>query len=145
MARAAAIPRLPGTVGGPLVLEGMGELKRAFRMADNKLHNEMVGRLKHAAEPVALKAESLSISEIRRMKTPSTTVAWWEMRVGVTQKFVYMTSARRGTKNPKRKRPNLKDLLLDRAMYPAVEQHKDDVFAGVEDFLREIGKDWEKV
>jgi hypothetical protein len=65
------------------------------------------------------------------------------MRVGVTQSLVYVAPRQRGKKTTaSQKRPNLKNLLLDRALEPALEQNIHGVTGEVEHMLNGVAGDW---
>lgn len=125
---------------GAIVVEGISDLQRAFRLADRELAKELRGRLKEAAEPVRSSGEQLAASSIRRIGLP-----WSQMRVGVTAHTVYVAPKRRGARDQRRKRSNLAGLLLNRAMLPALEQNHDRVVDAVDDLLLKVGRDWERV
>src|SRR5262245_45001915 len=104
-----------------LAVENLRETMRAFRRADKTLNREMRAGLRDVAEPVRSSAEHLAVTGIPRIGIP-----WSRMRVGVTQSFVYVAPRERGRAsrtNPRIRRPNLKTLLLDRAMEPALERN----------------------
>lgn len=124
---------------GAVRIEGLRELSRAFARADRKMSRELRRELRKAAKPVADEAERLAKSEIRNM-----TDDWSEMRVGVTRREVYVVPVERGTKARLRKRPNLKDLLLDQAMEPALERKREEVVDGINHVLETVARDWER-
>lgn len=125
-----------------LHIEGLRELQRAFKLADATLHKELRTTLRAVAEPVRADAETLALSGIRRI-----TIPWSRMRVGVTQREVYVAPRQRGQKgrDQRLRRPKFADLLMGRALEPALTQNQPNVIAGVEDLLAEIGRDWERV
>ena len=57
------------------------------------------------------------------------------MRVGVTQKMVYVAPRQRSTKTPGRRRPNLANLLMDRALQPGLERHEHQITQRFEQLL----------
>lgn len=122
-----------------VVVEGLRDLQRAFKVADETLARELTKSLKELAEPVRADAEKLAVIGIRRITLP-----WATMRVGVTRSSVYIVPRKRGTRLPQRRRPNLKDLLLDRAMIPALEHNEERVLDGMEDLLDTVGLNWER-
>lgn len=128
---------------GPIRVEGLRELQRAFRRADVDLRKELRVGLRAAAEPVKTSAEQLALSQISHM-----TIPWSKMRVGVTQREVYVAPKNRGIKargNDPRRRPNLFDLLLGRSLEPALAQNIGKVEAELEHVLDVVGRDWERV
>lgn len=122
-----------------VAVEGLRDLQRAFRVADETLHRELKDELREVAEPVRSEAERLAVSGIRHITLP-----WAQMRVGVTTTSVYIAPKRRGSRLPTRKRPNFAGLLLRRAMLPALEHNEREVEAGVGRLLDKVGLDWER-
>jgi hypothetical protein len=108
------------------VVSGLSDLQAAFKDADKQLRLGIRGELRQIAEPVAREAEQLALSSIRRMpRSPN----WSRMRVGVTRNLVYVAPRQKGTRGRgPRRRPNLADLLMGRAMEPALERNT----AGIE-------------
>lgn len=125
-------------VAGTLAVAGLAELQRAFKAAENQLDTEFATGAKQVAEPVRVDAERLAVAGIPRIGVP-----WSRMRVGVTTRSVYVAPEKRGSRIPQRRRPNLADLLLGRAMEPALQQNEGQVLAGFERILDNVGKAWE--
>lgn len=123
-----------------VAVEGLRDLQRAFRVADETLSRELTKTLREVAEPVRADAERLAVAGIRRITLP-----WSAMRIGVTKTSVYLVPRKRGARFPQRRRPNFKNLLLDRAMLPALERNEDQVLEGMEDLLEHVGLNWERV
>jgi hypothetical protein len=124
---------------GAIHVQGLLELSRAFRRADATLSKELRKDLRDAAEPIRLRAQALAVEEIPRIGIP-----WSRMRVGVTQKLVYVVPQQHGTKRQQNKRPNLVDLLLDRAMNPAFVENIDRVIQAIDEVLATVGSAWER-
>jgi hypothetical protein len=125
----------------PIVLRGQHELLASLTHADRALRLGVRRGLRQAAEPVQRGAEQLAVSGIRNMeRSPK----WARMRVGVTRNVVYVAPRQRGTKGTARasRRPNLADLLMDRAMQPALDQHVDEVEARLEELLDRISDEF---
>jgi hypothetical protein len=123
-------------------VEGLRELQRAFKLADAEQHKQLRATLKTVAEPVRVDAEILAVDRIRRIGIP-----WSRMRVGITQTSVYVAPEMRGRRsrsNRAIRRPNLKPLLLDEAMIPALNSNTPKIVAAFERALGEIGKKWEQ-
>lgn len=117
------------------------ELDRAFGKADKTLRKELRDAYKDAAEPVARDAEHLALLEIDNIG-----VRWSRMRIGATQRAVWVAPVARGVKSRGRerfRRPNLAGLLLDRAMEPALEQNVSEIVHRFEDVLDTVGRAWE--
>lgn len=120
-------------------VEGLAELQRAFARADKTLSRELRDRLRDAAEPVRADAEQLAETSISRIGLP-----WSRMRVGVTRHSVYVAPRKRGARRGPAKRPNLAELLLGRAMLPALDTNQAQVLDKVDDLLAEVGREWER-
>lgn len=120
-------------------VDGLRDLHRAFAAADKTLNSELRSSLRGVAEPVRRGAEQLSLRQIRNIGP-----RWSRMRVGVTQTSVYVAPVERGRKSATR-RPNLADLLMDRAMQPALDANQEDVVVRFEEMLDTVGKVWEHV
>lgn len=124
-------------------VEGLRDLQRAFKVADRATQKELRVALKEIGEPIARDAEALATARIRRIGK-----AWPQMRVGVTQSLVYVAPKERGRltkRNPPRyRRPNLFDLLMGRAMEPALEANIAGVEAALERVLDRVGSAWER-
>jgi len=124
----------------PIRVEGLRELQRAFKRADGTLQKDFRTSLRVAAEPVRASAEQLAVEKIRRIGVP-----WSRMRVGITQREVYVAPVKRGQKgrDQRLRRPNLFDLLMGRSLEPALDQNIGKVEANVEKVLETVGRDWE--
>lgn len=105
-------------------VEGLREMNRAFARADRDMKRHLRSALKDVAEPVREDAERLAGQKVRNMGAGP----WAGMRVGVTTNLVYVAPKKRGTRGrgPSR-RPNLADLLMGRAMAPALEEHAEEI------------------
>lgn len=67
------------------------------------------------------------------------------MRIGVTQRSVYVAPQQRGTRIQHRKRPNLALLLLGESMIPAVEQNQNEIINGLDAMLRDVENVWGRI
>jgi len=113
----------------PVVVTGLRELNRAFQNTDRDTRLGWRAEMRQVAEPVRRDAEQRAISAIPRMPWSP---RWARMRVGVTRQMVYVAPRQRGVrwnkKNPgyrfEQRRPNLGNLLMDRALIPAGEAHE---------------------
>jgi len=119
-------------------VQGLRELQKAFKAADNAEAVELRKALREAAEPVRADAERLASQNIPRIGVP-----WSRMRVGVTLTSVYVAPRARSGRIAGRKRPNLAGLLLGRAMEPALEQNHEQVVHRVDEALLTVGRVWE--
>lgn len=126
-----------------LVVHGLADLQKAFRLADKATHRELRSTLRHIAEPVRHDVEVLALQTIPRMTLP-----WSRMRIGVTQNLVYVAPRERGrlTKRDKRRyaRPNLAGLLIDRAFDPALQGNEPRIIRAVDEMLASVGRQWEQ-
>ena len=132
---------MPAT-GETLRVEGLRELQRAFKFADRDLGLRLRASLKRVAEPVRSDAERLAVAEITRIGIP-----WSRMRVGVTQTSVYVAPVERGRRsrnNLNIRRPNLADLLMGKAMEPALQKNEQHTEAELQQMLNGIASDWER-
>jgi hypothetical protein len=124
----------------PLAVKGYRELLRADARATKETKLGVRRELRVVAEPVRRDAQSLALAEIHNMPTSP---KWAVMRVGVTQRAVYIAPKQKGTRGRgPRRRPNLADLLLDRAMTRALTQDAGQVEVGMSRLLDEIGHSW---
>lgn len=120
----------------------MRELQRALQRGDRALKKDLRDRLKDAAEPVAHDAAALAVSEIRNVRSGD---RWSMMRVGVTQRLVYVAPKQRGVRGRGgKRRPNLADLMMTRAMEPALEQNRAQVEHKLEQLIDDIADDWNR-
>jgi len=115
----------------PVYVEGLQDLSRAFKKTDRDARLGFRKLLRQVAEPVRRDAEAFARSRITRIG-PS----WFRMRTGVTQRLVYVAPRMKGThgRGPLR-RPNMGDLLMYRAMEPALQMHEADTERAVEHLL----------
>lgn len=123
-------------------VEGLSGLQQAFALAGREVKGEMTGVLKGLAEPVRVTAQGLALEEIPRM-----TMEWSRMRTGIGVGSVYVAPVKRGVnsrKDNRFRRPNLFNLLLDRALEPALGRNLPGVVAGVERWLNGVADDWGK-
>ncbi len=113
---------------GTVRVHGLRELNKTFKHMGKEVQKETRNELREVGEPVRKAAEQLAAVEIRNIGDN-----WSKMRVGVTQKLVYVApKARSRSGSP---RPNLAGLLLQRAMLPALERNEPQVVAGLEKML----------
>jgi hypothetical protein len=122
----------------PVVVQGLRELNRAFADTDREIRLGWRAEMRQIAEPVRRDAEQLALGSIRRMPASP---RWSRMRVGVTRTMVYVAPRQRGSKGGGRRqygRPNLGNLLADRALGPAGERHEHETEARVEGLLDRV-------
>lgn len=118
-------------------IEGLRELRTAFRVAGVGMEKDLDAALKSSAEPVRTDAQALATSSIRKIGIP-----WSRMRVGITRHTVYVAPVKRRGRS---RRPNLFDLLLADALSPALDRNRDRVETEVQDAVRDMGRAWERV
>ncbi len=130
-----AIPRIEGGI----TVDGWRELQRDFAKADKDSQKEMKALVRQVAEPVKADAQGFAAERI-----PTVTLPWATMRVGVTQKLVYVAPKQRGARgvtNPKR-RPKFGTLLAVRAMQPAATKNQPLLEARTAHLFDEIARRW---
>ena len=136
-------------MAGPIALRGQRELLAALAKADRETRLGVRRELRGVAERVRREAQTLALSAITGMaKSPK----WARMRTGVSRKLVYVAPRQRGVRwnknNPgyrfSARRPNLADLLMTRAMQPALDRHAGDVERALEDMLDHVADDFNK-
>jgi hypothetical protein len=121
------------------VVEGYQDLQRALKRADRDIRLGMRKELREVAGPVQATAERNAVDRIRNIG-----VEWPRMRIGITQKSVYVAPAQRGVGSRAtpgqrtKKRPNLAPLLMDRAMQPALDQHQEQIMRDLERMLDRV-------
>ena len=126
---------------GALQITGLRELNRAFARAPKTLNREWREAQRFIGEPVRRVAAARAVTEVERMpRSPQ----WARMRTGITQRAVYVAPAMRGTRMDRRKRPNLADLLMERALAPALVLGEAEIVRRAEHVLETVGRDWEK-
>lgn len=124
-------------------VRGLRELEKAFKLAGPAANRELRRALREVGEPIAHDAEDLAKANIRNIGDK-----WARMRVGVTQRVVYVAPRERGRAsraNRALRRPNLFDLMMGRSMEPALERNLPFVEANVEHALGTVGREWERV
>lgn len=100
--------------------------------------------LAEAAAPVRADAQTLAAETIRNLHPGD---PWAGMRIGVSRTVAYVASSERGIKGragQRRRRPNLANLLMGRAMEPALEQNLEKVARRVEQLIDEVANVWER-
>ncbi len=126
-----------------LAVRGLRDLNRAFALADKETAKGLRKTLRAVAEPIRAESETRSVAAIPRVGLP-----WSRMRIGVTQKVVYVAPREKGRasrSNRSLRRPNLAGLLMDRAMEPALNANVALVERSVDAMLQDVGRQWEQV
>jgi hypothetical protein len=117
-------------------------LSRAFAKADKQLKRDYRESLRSLAEPVKVEAQARATQEITNIGS-----RWSLMRVGVTQKLVYVAPQERGRasrRNVAIRRPNLATLLMDEAMQPALDNNAQHIEERFGDLLDAMATTWER-
>jgi len=127
-----------------VTVTGLRELSRAFRYGDREAATLLRTGFRQIAEPIRRESETLTGSEIRNMhRSPR----WMKMRTGITRTLVYVAPRQRGVKgrgpNPRR-RPNLANLMMRRAMEPALAHHEGQIVHEVEQLLDELVRHFDR-
>lgn len=123
---------------GTVRVRGLKEMTRAFKRISKELDSMLVLELKDAGEDVRKDAEDLALGKITNMpRSPR----WAGMKITVNraQGLVSMVPAARSARRKGGSRPNLANLLLDRAMDPAKEKNAAAVVGKVEDLIDRLG------
>jgi hypothetical protein len=110
-------------LGAGVSIEGYEDVLRGLKNAEKNVRLGVRKEIRQAAEPVRATAEGLAVARISGIKPGE---FWSKMRVGVTQKSVYVAPRPRGRKAGSGKRSNLADLLMSRAMEPALYVHQEE-------------------
>lgn len=125
-----------------VVVSGYKEAARAFGKLNREFPKEVRTRLKRAAEPVRAEATRLAGQQIRNLGAGD---LWAQTRIGGGSRLVYIAMKQRGRAsktNPRVRRPQFGDLLMERAMKPALERNREKVAASVDNLLGEMADDW---
>lgn len=126
-----------------VTVEGLTELERLFKLAGPVANRALRAELRDVAEPVRADAQSLAESQITRIGPK-----WGRMRVGVTQKLVYVAPRERGVKvrgpDPRR-RPKFATLMEARAMAPALQRNEAKIERRVADLFDHLAANWNRV
>lgn len=114
----------------------------ALAKADKGTRVGIRATFREVAKPVQRTSEALA-----REKIPRIGERWPQMRVGVTRKLVYVAPKQKGVRtrgpNPRR-RPNLANLLMERAMEPALQRHEALIVAATDRALDVIADDFNR-
>jgi hypothetical protein len=127
-------------------VEGLAELRRAFRVAANGMEKDLRAAIEAAGEPVRSEAQSLAFTRISGM--PRSHIPWHAMRAGVYGGTIgYVAPLQRGDKSRRgsKKRRNLATLLMERAMLPALESNQGRIVSEFEEALADMEKAWARV
>jgi hypothetical protein len=123
---------------------GLSELERAFAKADRAVQQDMRDALAEAAAPVRSDAQSLAGTTIRNLRPGE---PWTAMRIGLHRAVAYVAPVERGIKGrggQRLRRRNLADLLMGRAMQPALDRNVTKVEQRIDHLLDEVANVWER-
>jgi len=121
-----------------VVVSGFRELSRAFGKVNKQFPKDLNAKLKEAAEPVRADASRLAGQAIRNLGEGD---PWTGMKTGGGTTVVYVAPKKRRSKGSRR-RSNFGDLLMDRAMSPALVRNTDEVIRKADSALEEMQRDW---
>ncbi len=118
-------------------VRGLAELNRALKFADKETRLGIRKVERQVAEPVRVEAQELAARHISHIGTE-----WSRMRIGVTQKLVYVAPKQRRKKGTPR--PNLAKLLMDKAMQPALDKHASEIEKNFEEALDQMANNFNR-
>ncbi len=126
---------VPAAAG--IKVKGFTELNRALKNADKETRLGIRKVERQVAEPVRVDAQELAVREISHIGNQ-----WAAMRIGVTQKLVYVAPKQRRKRGSPR--PNLAGLLLKKAMEPALEKNRAEIERAMEEALDAMANNFNK-
>jgi len=126
-------------------VEGLFELERAFFVADRELQRDFRDALAESAAPVRSDAQALAgAGVIRNLHAGD---PWTRMRIGVGRSIAYVVPVERGVKgrgNRRLRRPSFGQMLLGRAMEPALERNAANVERRFGELLDDVCRVWDR-
>ena len=103
-------------------VKGLANLNRALQVADKDVRLGIRAEYRTVAEPVKADAELLARANISHLGA-----AWSQMRIGITQRAVYVVPKQRGARGrSRRRRPNLAGLMYPQ-MQQALDQNQEEI------------------
>jgi hypothetical protein len=130
----------------PVAVRGLRDLQAALAKADKETRLGVRAGLRQLAQPVQQGAEQLALANISRIGP-----RWSRMRIGVTRNLVYVAPRQKGTRGrgPAGRRrgqgfaqPPFSDILMGRAMEPALAAHAGEIEARLEQLIDHIADDF---
>jgi hypothetical protein len=118
---------------------GIDELEDSFERCGTFMDKELKAKLVSYAGPVRRTAQTMAVAEI-----PKIGLLWSRMRTGATQKMVYVAPVQRGTRVPSRRRPKLAPKLMNEAMVPALNIHREEIVGKVDGLLARMEREYER-
>jgi len=128
----------------PVYVRNLAEINYLLSKADKETRLGLRKAERDVAKPISGDAERLTVQNIPRTRLGK--VDWWRMRVGVTQRLIYVAPRQKGVrgKGPKR-RPKFATLMMERAMEPALKRHEHEVEGRFEHVLEFVADRFNKV
>jgi hypothetical protein len=124
------------------LVENMASLQRALRKADREIRLGIRAEFRALAEPVRQHEQELALTRIRNMPGSP---RWARVRVGVTSQVLYTVPGQKGVRGRSpRRRPNLADLLADRAVEPTRRWFEPRAEREVEQLLDRIAREFNR-
>lgn len=108
-----------------VVTHGFGELESALEDVKVKVDPAVGKALRAAAKPVQQTAQQMAVDNIRNIGVP-----WDQMKIGRKRLGVYVAEKQK-KHGGAGGRPNLSQLLMSRALVPALNAHRAEVTASV--------------
>jgi hypothetical protein len=128
---------------GAVAVHGWRELQRLLAKTDKESRKQIRVVEREIAEPVKVVAESFALTRISHIDK-----RWWRMRIGLTQRFLYVAPRQRGIKikgSHPLKRPAFAPLLYGTAMLPAAERFQPEFEQRLERAFEQIARTWGEV
>jgi hypothetical protein len=123
-------------------VRGLADLMKTFKYAPRDVRLAYRAELRTIATPVKETAESLAATRISGLAAGE---PWTKMRIGVTQKLVYVAPKKKGVRGrTPAKRPNFANLLATRALDPALEQNEQRVVRDLEQMMDKLAGKWNR-
>ena len=127
-------------------VEGLGDLVRAFKVADKEVARDVRTAIEQAGEPIRQEASERVRSEISGMARSR--LPWWSIRTGIERNTIgYIVPQRKGVKGlggERRRRRNLAGLIAQQEEI-ALANNQDRVFDEFEEAMDEVARAWARV
>jgi hypothetical protein len=114
--------------GIEVIVHGVKELEASFIKTAGTVDPVVGKALRELAKPVQSSAQELSVVNVSQIQEGAKD--WSRMKIGRKRTMVYVAE-RQKTTGLGTPRPNLLPLMMDRALRPALQQHKGAIDAGV--------------
>jgi hypothetical protein len=127
----------------PIYITGLREISGAYGKLERETRLGMRAKAREIAAPVQHTAEALAQAKITRIGR-----RWFKMRIGVTRTLIYVAPRQRGVKgrgpDPRRRGQQFANLLMDKAMEPALEQNEAKIEHAVDELLDHVIADFNR-